>query len=39
LDVDFPAKIKVPDAAMARIRPEEWLSRGEDLLGELSRLR
>ncbi len=39
LDADFPAKIKVPDGAMARIRPEEWLSRGEDLLGELSRLR
>jgi UbiD family decarboxylase len=39
LDVDFPARIKVPDAARARIRPEEWLCRGEDLLGELSRLR
>jgi 2,5-furandicarboxylate decarboxylase 1 len=39
LDIDFPAKIRVPDEAMARIRPEEWLSSGEDLLGQLSRLR
>lgn len=39
LDVAFPIQFKVPDAAMARINPEEWLKDGKDLLGRLSGVR
>ncbi len=39
LDYPFPEKFKVPDDAMAAMRPEEWLVRGTHLLDRMSAVR